>query len=54
MKNVVQISDSFDEEERVVLMISGFIKTVKPKHLPNLDNLLAGRTYCSAAWRQDS
>jgi hypothetical protein len=54
MKNVVQISDSFVEEEHVALMISGFIKTVKPKHLPNLENLLAGRTYCSAACRQGS
>jgi hypothetical protein len=54
MKNEVQISDSFDQEERVLLMISEFIKTVKPKHLPDLENLLAGRTYCSVARRQGS
>jgi hypothetical protein len=40
MKNVVQISDSFDQKERLVLMIKGFTKTVKPKHLPDLENLL--------------
>jgi hypothetical protein len=40
MKNVVQISDSFDQEERLLLMIKGFAKTVKPKHLPGLENLL--------------
>jgi len=54
MKNAMQISDSFDEEERIVLMISGFIKTVKPKHLPDLENLLAGRTCRLSAWRQGS
>ena len=54
MKNIMQISDSFDQEERVVLMISGFINTVKPKHLPDLENFLAGRTYCSVARRQGS